>query len=242
MQQFPGITRPTFPRKATVTLLLLLVSVDLVFIVLHMLHVWTPWLPSRQFSIERDLGPAEFFQYLKMTCVAASLGLIFLRTRSWVFAGWGAFFGYLLLDDAFSLHERIGMKIGPLLGIPPAFGLRVDDYGELAVAAVLGLGAFFMVLVSLRRGSATARRVSQDFLVLLGLLAFFAVFFDALHTMTYFRAPTIAPLFALIEDGGEMIVVSCITAYGFDILNKAGRRRVTVWPWVRERLPAFARA
>jgi hypothetical protein len=52
----------------------------------------------------------------------------------------------------------------------------------------------------------------------------------------------VAPLFALIEDGGEMIVVSVIAAYAFDIVGNAGECRVAIWPWLRERLPAFARS
>ena len=241
MPPTPGLPRPT-PSKATILLLWLLVSVDLMFIVVHALHVWTPWLPAYSLSIEADRGLAELFQYTKQAALVACLGILFCRTRGWVFAGWAMFFGFLLLDDAFFIHERLGERVGAHLGFAAAFGLRVGDFGEVAIAAVLGLCAVTMVVIALRRGGATARRISQDFLCLLALLALFAVAFDAVHTITYFRAPDIAPLFALIEDGGEMLVVSVIAAYTFDILNNTARHRVAVWPWVRERLPAFARA
>ena len=240
MPQFPGPSRPT-PSKATILLLCLLLFADLMFIVIHVLHVWSPWLPAYSLSIEVDGGLAEMFQYAKLTGLVACLGFLFFRTRGWAFAGWAAFFGFLLLDDMFFIHERLGERVGAHLGFPAVFGLRVDDFGEIAIAAVLGLCAITMVVLALRHGGATARRISQDFLCLLALLAVFAVVFDALHTITYFRAPGIAPLFALIEDGGEMIVVSGIAAYAFDIITNTGRRRVAVWPWVRERLPAFAR-
>jgi hypothetical protein len=241
MPQSPEPNRLT-PGKATTTLLYLLVLGDLMFIAIHVLHVWSPWLPAYSLSIEADRGLAELFQYAKQLGLVACLGFVFFRTRGWAFAGWASFFALLLLDDAFALHERLGSMLGVRLGFPEMFGLRQDDFGEIAIGGMLGLCAVAMVALALRRGGATARRISQDFLCLLVLLAVFAVLIDALHTITYFRAPTIAPLFALIEDGGEMIVVSCMTAYGFAILNNAGRRRVAIWPWVRERLPAFARA
>lgn len=215
---------------------------DLMFMVVHAVHVWTPWLPAYSLSIEVDGGFAELFQYAKLAGLIGCLGFVFIRTRGWAFAGWAAFFAFLLLDDAFSIHERLGAIVGSRLGIPEMFGLRQDDFGEIAIAGMLGLCAIAMAALALRRGGATARRISQDFLCLLALLAVFAVLFDTLHTITYFRAPTIAPLFALVEDGGEMIVVSCIAAYAFDIPSNTGRRRVVLWPWVRERLPAFARA
>jgi hypothetical protein len=37
-------------------------------------------------------------------------------------------------------------------------------------------------------------------------------------------------------------VVSAIAAYAFDAASNGSQSRVAIWPWVRERLPAFARA
>jgi hypothetical protein len=147
-----------------------------------------------------------------------------------------------MADDMFQFHEKVGGPLGAKLGIPPAYGLRTDDYGEIAFAAALGLCALALVFATFRLGGRMARRVSADLLCLLGALGLFAVFFDTLHTITYFRAPALAPVFALIEDGGEMVVVSAIAAYAFNVMKNTGRRRVAVWPWLRQRLPAFARA
>jgi hypothetical protein len=226
--------------KSTILLGLLLLA-DLMFIVIHALHVWTPWFPAYSLSIEVDGGFAEMFQYAKMAGLVACLVYQFYLSRGWTFAGWAAFFAFLLLDDMFFIHERAGAHVAVSLGFPEAFGLRTADFGEITIASLLGLCAVFMVWLTIRRGGAAARRVSQDILCLLGLLAVFAVAFDALHTITYFHAPAIAPLFAMIEDGGEMLVMSAIAVYAFDIVRNAGEARIAVWPWVRERLPAFAR-
>ena len=227
---------------ASLSLLRLLVLVDVMFIVIHVLHVWSPWFVAYSFSIEADGGLAELYQYVKQFWLVGCLALVFLQTRRWAFVGWALFFGLLLADDILQIHERLGARLGRELLLPPAFGLRSDDFGEIAVAAVLGLCAVAMVIASFRRGGRIARHVSADLLCLLGALALFAVCFDALHTITYFRAPALAPVFALIEDGGEMIVVSGIAAYTFSLTKHVGRRQAAVWPLLKERLPAFARA
>jgi hypothetical protein len=236
----------TSPRpdhiKATMSLLCLFILGDIVFILVHALHVWSPWFAAYGFSIDADGGLAEMYQYLKLFWLAACLGVVFLQTRRWAFVGWALFFGFLMFDDMLQLHERAGEVLGPKLGIAPVFGLRTEDYGEIACALVLGLCAVGLVALTFRRGGPMARQVSADLLCLLAALALFAVFFDSLHTITHFRAPALAPVLTLIEDGGEMIVVSFIAAYAFNVMKNSGRRRVAVWPWLRARLPAFARA
>ena len=51
-------------EKESNRLLILLLLVDLVFIVLHIAHTMHMVL-SKLFSIERDLGYAEIYQYIK---------------------------------------------------------------------------------------------------------------------------------------------------------------------------------
>jgi hypothetical protein len=219
----------------TISLLFFLLLIDVLFIGIHALHIWSPWLKSWHFSIERDGGMAEQFQYIKQIWLCASLGILALLTRGRSFVIWGLFFAFLLFDDAFSIHEQLGLRLSAELGLPGAFGMRPEDFGELLFAGTVGGALTAFVFYIMRVGSDTARRLSADLLCLVVALALFGVFFDTLHTITYFRAPSIAPVFALIEDGGEMIVVSAITAYAFDVLSNAGTIRLPVWNWVRSR-------
>lgn len=46
-------------------LLFLLIFTDLAFVVLHILYVYTNLLSSSLYSLSRDRGFAEFFQYTK---------------------------------------------------------------------------------------------------------------------------------------------------------------------------------
>lgn len=227
----PASPLPLF--GATITLLVLMVSADLVFILAHALHVWSPWLVGGQYSLESENGLAALYQYIKQAWLAACLALAFLQTRGKAFIGWTLLFGYLLLDDLLQIHERGGELIAAKLGFPATFGLRPADLGELAVALVIGCGAVALVTVAYRRGGSGARQLSADLMCLLAALAIFGVFFDTLHTITYFKAPAVAQVFAMIEDGGEMLVVSATTVYAFDITSNGGRLRLGVWSWVR---------
>jgi hypothetical protein len=231
----PATPIPPPGIKLSVALLVALILGDVLFMAVHVLHVWSPWFKSWMFSIEQDRSLGELFQYLKQCLLTLCLALAFARSRRGVFAGWAVLFGFLLLDDMLEFHERFGRLVGPQLGLPTLFGLRPDDYGELVYAALLGLAALGFVTTTLRHGDAVTREVSADMMCLLALLAFFAVFFDALHTMAYFSVPAVADAVALLEDGGEMLVMSVIAAYAFDTWRNGGLPRVSIWTWVRGR-------
>lgn len=217
----------------TVTLLVMLVAVDFIFIVVHSLHAWSPWLAGGHFSLDSYNGLAAIYQYIKQVWLAGCLALAFVQTRSKVFVGWTLLFAFLLLDDALELHEHFGRVIAAALSFPAILGMRPADLGEITVAAAIGCVALSLVWITFRRGGNEARELSADLMCLLAALALFGVFFDTLHTITYFNAPSVTKFFALIEDGGEMLVVSVITAYSFDLTSNAGRPRLGIWARVR---------
>jgi hypothetical protein len=217
----------------TLLLLALMVAVDLLFILVHMLHAWSPWLDARHFALDADRGMAEQYQYMKLLWLCACLSMAFWQTRAWVYLGWLALFGFLLVDDATQFHERLSTPLSTYLGFAPAFGLRAKDFGEILIAALIGGIAVALVLLTFWRGTKQAKHISADLLCLLCVLAFFGVFFDALHTIAYFEMPALNVALTLIEDGGEMIVVSVITAYAFDVVSHFGELRIAIWSWLR---------
>jgi len=217
----------------TATLLAMLVVVDFLFIAIHAMHDWSPWFSGWHYSLESGNGLAAVYQFIKQVWLAGCLALAFVQTRSKVFVGWTLLFAFLLVDDALELHEAVGVLIASAWSLPPIFGMRPEDTGELLVAFAIGGVALMMVGVTFRNGSNDSRQLSADLMCLLAALALFGVFFDMLHTITYFNAPGLAKAFALIEDGGEMLVVSVITAYAFDLTSNAGRPRIAVWTRLR---------
>ncbi|MBN1238736.1 MAG: hypothetical protein JXB36_09545 [Gammaproteobacteria bacterium] len=220
-------------RVSVLYFLLLLVAADAAFVLLHVVNESSTLIENRMYSLDRDRGYAEFYQYIKLYWVAVTLAALAWRTRALVYAGWIAVFGYLLLDDAAQIHERVGEWIAARWGYPELLGLRPVDLGELTVSAAVGLALLVLLGVGYWRGNASARNASQDLVVLIGVLVFFGIAFDMLHQIAGDNA--IGDLFVIAEDGGEMLTVSVIAAYAGALLLRGGRAAAPLW-----RAPAAA--
>jgi hypothetical protein len=236
MQLAVATSESNRPLDTARTLLLLLIAADLAFIVLHVVYIETGLLRGRPFSLEADNGLPEAFQYVKQFWVALCMAAMFRRVRQVVYIGWALVFTFLLLDDAFQFHEQIGDWLGQRYRLPVAFGLRPDDIGELLFAAVVGGTTAVLIGFGFWRGDADARIISRDMVIMVVVLAGLGVGVDILHVITYFKAPLLAQFLLIIEDGGEMLVVSAMVAYMVDVLNQQGRATVDLWAMARQRL------
>ncbi|MDY6948808.1 MAG: hypothetical protein SXG53_24195, partial [Pseudomonadota bacterium] len=158
---------------------------------------------------------------------------LFHRTRAVLYLGWAVVFAFLLLDDAFQFHENFGHWLGSQYSLPVAFGLRSEDIGELLFASLIGGATVLLIGFGYWRGDADARIVARDIALLVIVLAALGVGVDMLHVITYFKAPLLGQVLLIVEDGGEMLVVSAIAAYTFNILVHQGRVSVNLWACVR---------
>lgn len=192
----------------------LLLATDVVFIILHILYLFTEIISNSYFSIEQDQGYAELFQYIKEYWIALVLGLLAVQKRSPLYLGWSLLFFYLLLDDSLSIHEKLGEIISIKLAFSPALNLRAVDFGELVVSA--GVGFFFLILIAIayRFGDRMSRETSRYLIMMLFALALFGIVVDMIHIIL-FKSPSLEPLLALVEDGGEMLVMSVIAWFVF---------------------------
>jgi hypothetical protein len=217
----------------TRTLLTMLIAADLAFIVLHVIYVETALLRGRPFSLEADNGVPEAYQYVKQFWVALCMVGLFRRTREVSYIGVGVIFTFLLLDDAFQMHEHFGKWLAAQYSLPVAFGLRPDDIGELLFAG--GVGAVTVSLIGLGywRGGPDARIVTRDISILILLLAGLGVGVDVIHVISYYKAPLLAQFLLILEDGGEMLVVSATAGYVFNVLIHEGRAPLGLWAIMR---------
>ena len=90
------------------------------------------------------------------------------------------------------------------------------DFGEVLAAA--GFGTFFLAVIAVGywRGDGDARTVGRYIVTMLLLLAFFGVLMDMFHTILWQKKVIgIDRAVGLIEDGGEMLVMSVITWFVF---------------------------
>jgi hypothetical protein len=216
------------------TWLVLLIAADLAFIVLHVIYTETSLLRGRPFSLEADNGIPEAYQYVKQFWIALCMGALFHRTRAVVYTGWTLVFAFLLMDDAFQFHEHFGHWLGGQYQLPAIFGLRPDDIGELLFAAAIGSVTALLIGFGFWRGDSHARVVSRDMALLVIALAVLGVGVDIVHVIAYFKGSLLAQFLLLLEDGGELIVVSLMAAYTFNVLNHQGRATLDLWAMIRD--------
>lgn len=163
-------------------------------------------------SISRDDGYAENFQYIKLAAIIGLLGFCAVSERSAAIGGWAIIFSILLLDDRLAIHERVGEKLAEWLSFSDMFNLRPRDFGEMIVFATWGILAIAILAITYRNNrSVIDRRIFKGlFLSLIGL-AVFGGFVDMLAIAVRNSigvTPLGKQLFDILEDGGEMVVVS----------------------------------
>lgn len=231
----PGLDAAALLRAVRL-FLLLLVCGDLVYMAIHIGYLTVPGMHGARYSLETDGGPAESYQYMKQLWLALCLMTAFLRRRHLVLLAWSGFFVFLLLDDALQLHERGGLWLGRRFGFPVLAGLRPEDFGELIVAGMVGASLLLVLAGAWWRDREPTWRLSKELLILTGALAAFGVLLDSVHVIAYFRAPMMSDPLAFIEDGGELLIVSMMTAYALDLAirgttDPAGLRRLLFGDW-----------
>ena len=207
-------------------LLLLLIATDVVFVLLHVVYANTTLLPS-MFALDRERGHAEVFQYIKFYWLVLMMAGLWWRTRAPVYLGWAVLFGFLLLDDALQLHERIGEIIAARWGYRELLGLRGLDFGELTFTAAAGSLLLALVGIGYWYSDREARNASKRVAALIAALAFFGVAVDMLHQMA--GTSWIGELLLVVEDGGEMAVVSVACAFAVSLLLHGDSRPARSW-------------
>ncbi len=195
-------------------LLLFLLAADLVFVAIHV-WFWSrgnlPW----DFNLGRAGSYAEKFQYLKWFASSLLCAWAFARQRDALYLAWAALFLYLLLDDSLEIHESLGPLVAQSLDRGPAYGLRGKDFGEIVVS--LGAATLLLGLIACcywRSRNAVARALTLALVPWLAMLAFFGIAMDmAKRQMRVFYGEEFPTLVAdILEDGGEMIAASFLTA------------------------------
>jgi hypothetical protein len=203
--------------------LIMLLITDAVFIILHLIYVYTPHLNRVVFSLTYPGSHSEFFQYIKELWIAVLFMVLALQHRKGMYALLSLLFLYLLFDDSFEFHENFGAVVAEFFNFQPAFGLRGVDFGELAVSAVFGGLFLIAIAITYRLSDEVTRRVTRITLVLLAALVFFGVFLDMVEVIN--PDPAGSRVLRVIEEGGELVVMSVITWFVFG-LNEFIRRSI----------------
>jgi hypothetical protein len=118
------------------------------------------------------------------------------------------------------IHELAGQSIKAHFNFTPHFGLRLQDFGELAITATAGILLFLPLVWAYRKGTQIFRKISLDIGLLVLVLVFFGVVIDMMHQAVHLGY-SVYFIIGFVEDGGEMLAVSLILWYIF-LLNVRG--------------------
>jgi len=164
------------------------------------------------FDIERQGSVPEYFNYLKWAAASLAALWLFARSRQTLYFAWSVLFLYCLVDDAESLRMIIGARIVGGMNWGPAFALSAQELGELAAAGIAGVILLgLLALAFFRNTDEGAAAFSRTLLPWLAALIFFGVFIDMVHAMAA-RLPTPSFWLGVVEESGEMIAASVLTA------------------------------
>ncbi|MDZ7694794.1 MAG: hypothetical protein U5K69_27365 [Balneolaceae bacterium] len=206
-------------RRWPLLFLVLLISADLVFVGLEVVHS-LGYASDNKFLLGTERGYSEVYQYVKFFWIALILAWLTFRTYQPLY-GIGTFlFMYLLLDDSLEIHETMGGHIAAWTGMSPLFGLRTQDYGELTVYALTGIIFLGAGWLAYQKSSRRARQISWYVLGGLVGLAVFGAGVDMLHSFFSNSFPFLDTPFVILEDGGELIAVSVIAWFIFSFASQ----------------------
>lgn len=202
-------------------LFFVLAAVDALFIALSLLRsaldetAYAQLLLDERLYIARDGSYAEWYGYAKAGFCALVLLRLFARNRSLTLLGWALTFAFVLADDALSLHETFGAALLANASLPTVLGLPGRLYAEPLFWPLVGVPLFGLLALGYRR-EPRARPLTRRLLLLFAALFFFAGALDTLHAALetdYAAARYAVFLTTLLEDGGELLVLSLMVAY-----------------------------
>lgn len=180
-------------------------------------------LTYENFALGAEGGYPEIFNYFQAAaCTVLLIGITFV-TRQPAYLAWAVVFAFVLMDDAFSIHERVGAYLVEHLALPAPFGLRELDVGELLAWSAAGAVLVSFLLWGFWKSNSEARKFSSIFATIFALLVFFGIGFDMLHIILEGRSAVIDRAIEAIEDGGEMLSIFLAVAVALLLYRRLTR-------------------
>jgi hypothetical protein len=196
----------------------------LIFIIIHIITCFLYFIGKIEnfgdynfLVLTQDESFAEIFQYLKYISVLFITAYIFYINKGYSYLSWALLFLFFLLDDSLSLHENVGEFLVNEFNFKPMFGLRAVDFGELIFVGIVGLFLLLSFVLAYFKGTTMFRKRTIDLFVLLAFMIFFGIGFDMLHEILGENLK-VGFVIGLIEDGGEMVVMTLIVWYVYQLI------------------------
>jgi hypothetical protein len=202
-------------------LLLLVLSADFVFIVLHIIiGIFDP--NPALCDISGICAFMNVYHLIKLFWITVLLAYLLIRTEYRGYVSWILMFTFFLFDDALLIHQNIGDQIAKSFAAHPALNPGLPPrFFELAVLAIAGMVLLAVVAWTYFRSPYEFRKISNDMLLFIALLVFFGLIVDVATTIKL-QSPVIFGL-GIVEDGGELAVDSLIVCYVFLLAIRNGK-------------------
>jgi hypothetical protein len=196
-------------------------SVDIVFIFLYVVHGLRLDFPitqqiarNQQFSLAEKGGYAEIFEYLKLLGSVAGMGRLAWAKRRLLYGIGTLLFAFLLFANVSALHNEIGRAMADAYTFGALAPALEEGAVQLAFWTVVGAGVALAGGFAYWREDAAIRALARAVALGLAGLGFFGVVLDALPVIVGAEAtsPFLKGALTLVEDGGELIMLSWIAA------------------------------
>ncbi len=205
-----------FNNRNALLFLMLVFAGDLFYFVIHTYHVISD--RNLLFHIGTDGGYPEFYQYLKFFWIGILLVYYAFKQKSYGFLSWAFLFIFFLLDDSLQFHEGGGKIFAERFDFNPPFGISLRQFGEFLVTVLAGVIIFIPPVVAYWKGKGNFRKISNDLILLVGLLIFCGVVIDEVNEFLHSSIRAANFIMTMLEDGGEMVSATLIAWYVF-LLN-----------------------
>jgi hypothetical protein len=209
-----------------------IIITDIFFVLMHVYHRLAylgvlSFTPNEYYSLGLDQSYSEYSQYIKV--VAIIFVLVYLKRQAvgdWLYITWATLFLYIVIDDAFSIHETVGEILGHALGFSNVIGLRPQDFGELTILSMVGMFFIVSIYFTYSNSSDEAKTTAQMLSLFLGILIFFGIGVDMAHMIIGPYLPVSG--LTLIEDGGELFAMSLLVGYLSTLYIRTPPHTITV--------------
>lgn len=210
--------------------LLIFLSGDLFYFFLYLAHKAARLLDigvairNPAFELTRDLGVPESYQYVKEFWIVILFAWFIYKSKNYSFFSWMFLYFYLLFDDMLRIHEELSTFIFARFGIVAEdilfTGFRYQDIGELAISLAFGIFFLLLIIFAYKRENLDNRNIYKTLTTLLFALLFFGIGIDmADQLISNTGSKLLIILVDILEDGGEMLVMSLTCWYVYTLTS-----------------------
>lgn len=207
-------------EQSTSVLLLLLLCSDIVFNLLHILQHTLVSISAPNYVY---LGTAlEVYHLIKLFWIVVLFVYLLKVTQFPGYLPWVLVFSIMLIDDAFLVHQKVGLQVANWLDTNLPVGPNLPPrLFEFIVLAAIGFLLLLIVAWAYFYSTSTFRKITHDLLIFILALFFFGVIVDLAAALNLGHGVIMG--FVIIEDAGEMVVFSMILWYVFLLVNHNGK-------------------